>query len=85
MNLYKPKQSIVEALQVFDTRQVPEGLAKEVERGNIRRAQTGALLIDTIEGTLAILPGDWVVRDQEGRLLLCPGEHFHELYEKVEL
>jgi hypothetical protein len=46
-------------------------------------AQTPALMIRTLEGTMIASPGDWVIRGVQGELYSCKPDIFEATYEPV--
>lgn len=43
-----------------------------------------ALLFDTLEGTMAAIPGDWIIRGVKGELYPCKPDVFEATYEAAE-
>jgi len=43
-----------------------------------------ALLIDTLEGTMTGMMGDWIIRGVSGEFYPCKPDIFEKTYEKVE-
>lgn len=42
------------------------------------------IAIDTLEGTMRALPGDWIIRGVQGEFYPCKPDIFAETYEDVE-
>lgn len=47
------------------------------------RFEDGALLIDTIEGTMRAKLGDWIIKGIQGEFYPCDNEIFEATYEKA--
>lgn len=54
-----------------------------VQPGEIRRFHD-ILYIGTLEGTMAALPGDWIIRGVKGEIYPCKPDIFAATYEPVE-
>lgn len=50
----------------------------------IRREPDGTLLIDTLEGTMRGLVGDWIIKGVAGEFYACKPDIFKETYILVE-
>jgi hypothetical protein len=46
--------------------------------------QDGGLTIETLEGTLTVSPGDWVVRGVKGEHYPCKPDIFEQTYEAMD-
>lgn len=44
----------------------------------------GELRIATLEGTMKVSPGDWIIRGVNGELYPCKPDIFEKTYEQVE-
>lgn len=53
-------------------------LADEIEY------RTPIMLINTLEGTMAANPGDWIIKGVNGEFYPCKPDIFEQTYEKVE-
>ena len=54
-----------------------------VQPGDVRRFDD-ILYIGTLEGTMAALPGDWIIRGVKGEIYPCKPDIFAATYEPVE-
>jgi len=43
-----------------------------------------AVTIETLEGTMVALPGDWIIRGVKGEMYPCKPDIFEATYEPVE-
>ena len=48
------------------------------------RYSTPIMLLQTLEGTMAASPGDWIIRGIKGEFYPCKPDIFEETYEKVD-
>lgn len=48
------------------------------------RRQTGYGLLETPDGTVKVMPGDWILRFEDGRLARMAEKDFFELYERID-
>ena len=81
MTLYRGNLEIVEAFhyqeayQTMDlTYPLPDWL-KERARVNDK-----TLELETSSGTLAVKPGQWIIRDRRGNLQILEAQEFHKIY-----
>ncbi len=49
----------------------------------VKSAGGGAILIETLEGTMTASPGDWIIRGVQGELYPCKPDIFEATYEQV--
>lgn len=92
---FRKKPVIIEAFQwTGDHNQTedPEWICAAITEGNVRiasevstRTQTRKIkmLIDTLEGTMAANPGDWIIKGVKGELYPCKPDIFEATYEAV--
>ena len=52
--------------------------------GGRRPSQPACIAIDTLEGTMLALPGDWIIRGVQGEFYPCKPGIFAATYEAVE-
>lgn len=44
----------------------------------------GIIHIDTLEGTMAAIPGDWIIKGVKGKFYPCKDDIFRATYDRVE-
>lgn len=78
MGRYRSRSFEVEAWRNEPGTPIPVWADREVHRGD-----GGTLILSTSEGIFEARIGDWILKDNEGRIFPCAGEIFYELYEPV--
>lgn len=64
---------------------VPDWLWEALAQGTARYVNGGdPLLLRTLEGTLTVSPGDWIIRGVKGELYPCKPDVFDVTYEPVD-
>lgn len=61
---------------------VPSWFMDALRRKAVRPAQ-GCIMITTLEGQIAAVPGDWIVKNGKGALSICKPAAFAETYEAM--
>lgn len=90
---YRKKPVVIEAAQIKEMNPNLEGgfcvrgfdidwLWQAHEEGVVR-ACTDRVLIDTLEGTMTAMPGDYIIRGVKGELYPCKPDIFEATYEPV--
>lgn len=87
MSQYRKKPVVVEAYQ-FDNRITnprPYWLTKAVEDGKVwyQGGKQPYLTIDTLEGEMRAIEGDWIIKGIAGELYPCRPDIFAATYELV--
>lgn len=54
-----------------------------VLEGRLRYCEDGTALIDTLEGSMIVSPGDWIIRGVQGELYPCKPDIFAKTYEAI--
>lgn len=80
MSFYKPKDSIVEALQFNPEKdEIPEGI--KIDR--IQNTSSVAV-VTTPGGEIFVYPGDWVLYDREGLIrAVLKDKNFKSMFERL--
>ncbi len=78
---FKKKPLIVEAEQWFPCMEI-EGVKNCYEDLFITIASHA--IIKTLEGSMIVNPGDWIITGIEGEKYCCKNSIFQKTYEKVE-
>ncbi len=82
MKRYRKKPVVVEAVQwALDNFSEIEEFMKDSERG--LRMHGATIFIDTLEGTHAALPGDFIIKGVHGEFYPCKPDIFAKTYEEV--
>jgi hypothetical protein len=92
MTKYRKKPIVIEAFQMRverrrDKSEWPEWLNRAWDKtgeGSLYCVEGGdALFIDTLEGALAVMWGDWIIQGIKGELYPCKPDIFEATYELV--
>ncbi len=82
MNRYRKKPVVIEAMLYEGA--FPLDFLDDGELVRSAGDGTGALLIDTLEGTMRAAIGDWLIRGVQGELYPCKPDIFEQTYEPAE-
>lgn len=80
---YRKKPVVIEAVQ-FRSGEQDSCFAQDVLDGRVRYPADGTMLIQTLEGVMQALPGDWIIRGVKGELYPCKPDIFEATYEAIE-
>jgi hypothetical protein len=80
MGHYRKKPVVIEAVQL-PVAVAPAWLADAMDAGKVTLYSAGDAFIQTLEGQLHALPGDWIIRGIKGELYPCKPDIFAESYE----
>jgi len=84
MPKFKKKPIIIEARQFAETKKSFAALRKWVGDGFYSSYQEAPFVfIHTLEGEMAVSPGDWVIKGVKGEFYPCKPEIFKETYERI--
>jgi hypothetical protein len=90
---YRKKPVVIDAVQYKDgnfepvLRAFPESFdwkAKMVEKSTNENLSKFEVEIPTLEGTMIVSDGDWIIKGVKGEFYPCKPEIFEMTYEKVE-
>ena len=84
MAQYRKKPVVIDAVRWWTGGQeaAPDWFKAALEDGRVRfGVLTRALLIETLEGTMEALPGDWIIQGIEGEIYPCKDSIFRATYE----
>ena len=96
MGKYRKKPVIIEAFRwTGDKDQVedPEWIVEAIKEGTVsfdrfarlnRTEERLKMLIETLEGQMIAMPGDWIIRGNKGEIYPCKPEIFEATYERIE-
>ena len=76
-NKYRKKPVVIEAWQNSDENEFPVWLAN-VDAG---REPGGVILINTLEGVMKAMPGDYIIKGVQGEVYPCKPDIFEATYE----
>lgn len=82
MRKYKKKPVIVEAIKTelgMNTKKIEEFVSKQY-----LQIVNGNVFIKTLEGTMEVTPGDYIIKGVNGEFYPCKPDIFKKTYEKVE-
>lgn len=80
---FRKKPIIIEAEQWFPDKNVDcvkFGITINSLTGNYVKAH----MIETLEGTMTVSPGDWIIKGVNGEFYPCKPDIFEKTYEPVE-
>lgn len=90
MAKYRKKPVEIEAFQWTggpDQAEDPEWIALAMEQGEVHFMNAGTpyvrMVIQTLEGDMEAMPGDYIIRGIAGEIYPCKPDIFHATYEKV--
>ena len=88
---YRKKPVVVEAFQFdgdFNDRNgnyyVPEWAVKGLKREYFTFEDSGDLYVNTLEGTMVVSVGDYIIKGVQGEFFPCKPNVFHATYELAE-
>ncbi|CBZ04415.1 phage protein [Clostridium botulinum H04402 065] len=87
MAKYKKKPVIVEAVQYtgdVNTTEIEDMSFHEAYMNGIIREEEDNLLIKTLEGTMVVNKGDYIIKGVNGEFYPCKPDIFKKTYELVE-
>jgi hypothetical protein len=83
MPQFRKRPVVVEAWQYTGDGLIPE--IPPTKQREVDHPEDGKrLLIETLEGTMAARPGDWVIRGTAGEYYPCASEIFSEIYDLID-
>lgn len=88
MQQYRKKPVVIEAEQYsrqqhVDTGYVPEGVTKQRSADDDGAMIERMPVITTLEGTLKVSDGDWIIKGIHGEFYPCKDSIFRQTYESV--
>lgn len=76
-NKYRKKPVVIEAWQNSDENEFPSWVAN----ADIGREPGGVILINTLEGVMKAMPGDYIIKGVKGEVYPCKPDIFEATYE----
>ena len=76
---YRKKPAVIEAWQNSDENEFPLWVAS----ADIGREPGGVILINTLEGVMRAMPGDYIIKGVQGEFYPCKPDIFEATYEVV--
>ena len=76
-NKYRKKPVVIEAWQNSDENTFPVWLANV----DVGREPGGVILINTLEGVMKAMPGDYIIKGIKGEVYPCKSDIFEATYE----
>ena len=76
---YRKKPVVIEAWQNSDENEFPVWLANV----DVGREPGGVILINTLEGVMKAMPGDYIIKGIQGEVYPCKPDIFEATYEVV--
>ena len=76
---YRKKPAVIEAWQNSDENEFPLWVAS----ADIGRESGGVILINTLEGVMRAMPGDYIIKGVQGEIYSCKSDIFEATYEVV--
>ena len=77
LNKYRKKPVVIEAWQNSDENEFPVWLANV----DVGREPGGVILINTLEGVMKAMPGDYIIKGVQGEVYPCKPDIFEATYE----
>lgn len=79
MNQYRKKPVVIEAWQNSDENEFPSW----VDSADVGREPGGVILINTLEGVMKAMPGDYIIKGVQGEIYPCKPDIFEATYDSV--
>lgn len=79
MNQYRKKPVVIEAWQNSDENEFPAW----VDSADVGREPGGVILINTLEGVMKAMPGDYIIKGVQGEIYPCKPDIFEATYDSV--
>ena len=76
---YRKKPVVIEAWQNSDENEFPTW----VDNANVGREPGGVILINTLEGVMRAMPGDYIIKGVKDEVYPCKPDIFEATYEVV--
>lgn len=87
MAQYRKKPVVIEAFRWtgdLDQTEDPEWIIDAIRSGDVFfDTNTGTMKIKTLEGTMSVLPGEWIIKGIKGEIYPCKPDIFLATYELV--
>jgi len=83
MAKYRKKPVVIEAIQFFDNTDCLCELAEFMGSVKASYENKPQVLIETLEGTMAVNEGDYIIKGINGEFYPCKPDIFHKTYEAV--
>lgn len=83
MTLFRKKPVVIEAVQFDGSYESRIKLLKWAGPVAVYYRHTNALAILTLEGSMTVSPGDWVIRGVAGEFYPCKPDIFEATYERL--
>lgn len=83
---YRKKPIVIEAALYSGGKfqgEIPAWIGPEMSKGKIYRMGP-SLFIKTLEGTMEVKSGDWIIQGINGEIYPCKPDIFEKTYEQVE-
>lgn len=79
---YRKKPVIIEAVELEYSTNSQEEIIKWTN-DKAKKHLDGGLIINTLEGNMYAVTGDFIIKDVNGEVHLCKPDIFYKTYEKV--
>lgn len=82
---YRKKPVVIEAFQWTggrDQTEDPTWICERIKSGAVSFSG-GEMFINTLEGTMKVTPGDYIIKGVQGEVYPCKPDIFEATYEKV--
>ena len=76
-NKYRKKPVVIEAWQNSDENEFPDW----IDNAAVGREHGGVILINTLEGVMKAMPGDYIIKGIQGEFYPCKPDIFEATYE----
>lgn len=76
---YRKKPVVIDAWQNSDENELPAW----VDSADVGREPGGVILINTLEGVMKAMPGDYIIKGIQGEIYPCKPDIFEATYEAV--
>lgn len=85
MAKFRKKPVVIEAIRWVghNWEELEEFANQDSNRDKIVANQDGTLTIETLEGNMTAIKGDWIIKGIKGEIYPCKPDIFKETYEEV--
>ena len=77
---FRKKPVVIKAWQNSDENELPAW----VDSADVGREPGGVILINTLEGVMKAMPGDYIIKGVQGEVYPCKPDIFEKTYEVVQ-
>ena len=82
---YRKKPIVIEAIQFTDeSKDIAFNFVNSTCQADFDNNANPIIKIDTLEGVMTVVLGDWIIKGTQGEFYPCKPDIFEQIYELVE-